>query len=33
MFEHLGHDIRNLKVEIVSLLPHGEGENNGTQTP
>jgi hypothetical protein len=26
MSEHLGHDIRNLKVEIVSLLSHGEGK-------
>jgi hypothetical protein len=23
---HLRHDIRNLKVEVVSLLPHGEGK-------
>jgi hypothetical protein len=23
---HLRHDIRNLKVEVVSLLPHREGE-------
>jgi hypothetical protein len=29
--EHLGHDTRILKVEIVSLLSHGEGENNGAQ--
>jgi hypothetical protein len=24
--EHLRHDIRNTKVEVVSLLSHGEGE-------
>jgi hypothetical protein len=24
--EHLRHDTSNLKVEIVSLLSHGEGE-------
>ena len=26
MAEHLRHNTRNLKVEIVSLLSHGEGE-------
>jgi hypothetical protein len=26
MLEHSGHDTRNSKVEVVSLLPHGGGE-------
>jgi hypothetical protein len=26
MSEHLGHDTRNIKVEIVSLLSHRDGE-------
>ena len=26
MPEHLGHDTRNSKVEIVSILSHGEGK-------